>query len=70
MVIRVQIPQLCESSDVYTSLGADFMPYWLETHPDYRIKALELGIPDIDIFQIKILLVSHVTQQILLLTRE
>ena len=43
------------------SLSTNFMPYWLETHPDYRIKALELGVSDIDIFQIEILLISYVT---------
>ena len=43
------------------SLSTNFMPYWLETHPDYRIKALELGVSDIDIFQVEILLISYVT---------
>ena len=61
MNVRVQIPQLCESSDVDPSLSTNFMPYWLETHPDYRIKALELGVSDIDIFQVEILLISYVT---------
>jgi hypothetical protein len=70
MDVRVQVPQFGKSSDVYTSLGADFMPYWLETHSDYRIKALELGVPDIDIFQIEVLLISHVTYQEEVLTRE
>ena len=70
MDVRVQIPQLCEGSDVYTGLGADFMPYWLETHSDYRIKALELGVSNIDIFQIKILLISHETHREQILTRE
>jgi hypothetical protein len=60
MDVRVQVPQLCESSDVYTSLGTDFMPDWLETHSDYRIKALELGISNIDIFQIEVLIISQV----------
>jgi hypothetical protein len=70
MDARVQIPQLCEGSDVYTSLGTDFMPDWLETHPDYRIKALELGISNIDIFQIKILLISYVKHQTCIFTKE
>jgi hypothetical protein len=70
MDVRVQIPQFCESSDVYTGLCADFMPYWLETHSDYRIKALELGVSNIDIFQIKILLISYVKHQKQVLTRE
>jgi len=60
----VQIPQLCEGSDVDPSLGTNFMPDWLETHPDYRIKALELGVSDIDIFQIEILLISYAGHRI------
>jgi hypothetical protein len=70
MDVRVQIPQLCEGSDVYTGLGADFMPYRLETHPDYRVKAFELGVSNVDIFQIEVLLISHVTYQGEVLTRE
>jgi hypothetical protein len=40
------------------------MPDWLETHPDYRIKALELGVSNVDIFQIQILLISYATRQV------
>ena len=35
---------------MYSSLGSDFVPYWLEAHPNYRIEALELGVSDIDVF--------------------
>jgi hypothetical protein len=45
---------------MYTGLCANFMPYWLQSHPHYRVETLELGVSDIDIFQIQILRISYI----------
>jgi len=39
-----------------TSFRSDFMPDWLQPHPDHGVKALELGISNVQIFQVKILM--------------
>lgn len=51
----MQIAQLRESRDVYPCLGTDFVPNGFQTHPYDRVEILELGVPDIDVFQVKIL---------------
>ena len=36
-------------------LRPDLVPDGLESHPDHGIKALELSVPDIQVFKVKIL---------------